>query len=369
MKRAVAGPSPFSKSEYSDWLNARNSIKNAKEYKRLSSPAPSRDLRGSLSGDIYKMPEQDFHQLVDWLKEHHSVLSPTYAANGKQLKRDIQTPADFIDFAFKENQQKNIETVECKGGHILSLSYNWNYKLLMVRFKNEGREGNVVVFFNLPANTAATLMMHGRYNNMAPPTKTGKERHMVGVEFWNLVRIRGTLHGTRYPFQYTEDFRSGNPSGRTVGVGPDGKPSKYIYKSDVELLDKRRSKQRNDYEGDDKIQTVEQPDAVKRRISEKNPARFLREDFEAQQRREQYEEEKDRMLHSKYTSAEDLADIKDYFDDDILSEDRDNPNVDKGALEKAFSMYDDTANDAELAKIAGDIKDILVKAGVTYFNI
>lgn len=367
MKRAVAGPLPFNKSEYSDWLNARNSVKNAKEYKRLSYPAYQRSLRESLTGDVYKMPEQDYHQLVDWLKEHHSALSPTYAANGKQLKRDIQTPADFIDFAFKENQQKNIETVECKGGHILSLSYNWNYKLLMVRFKNEGREGNVVVFFNLPANTAATLMMHGRYNNMAPPTKEGKERHMVGVEFWNLVRIRGTLHGTRYPFQYTEDFRSGNPSGRTVGIGPDGKPSKYIYKSDVELLDKRRSKQRNDYDGLDAVDDISDERAIKRRISEKNPARFSREDFEAFQQKEADALESDRLSHA--GRVEDLADIKDYFDDDILSEDKDNPNIDSDALDKAFSMYDDTANDVELAKIAHDIKDILIKAGVTYFNV
>jgi hypothetical protein len=363
MKRAVAGPSPLNKSAYADWLSTKISTKNRQEYKRLSSSAPSRDLRCSLTGDVYKMPKQDYNQLVDWLKEHHSTLSPTYTSDGKQLKRNIQTPADFIDFAFKENQQKNIETVECKGGHILSLSYNWNYKLLMVRFTNNG---DVVVFFNLPANTAATLMVHGKNNDMAPPTKKGKERHMVGVEFWNLVRIRGTLHGTRYPFQYTEDFRSGNPSGRTVGIGPDGKPSKYVYKSDIELLDKRIWNQRNDFEGLGAVDDVSDKRAKLRKISEKNPARFERDVYEAFQQKEADALENDRL--SRAGRVEDLADIKDYFDDDILSEDRKNPNIDRDALERAFSMYDDTANDVELAKVAHDIKDILIKAGVTYFT-
>lgn len=354
MKKAEAGPLPLNKSEYSAWLNTRNNVKNAKEYKRLSSSAPSRDLRGSLTGDVYKMPEQDYNQLVDWLKEHHSELSPVYTSDGKQLKRNIQTPADFIDFAFKENQQKNIETVECKGGHILALSYNWNYKLLMVRFKNEGREGNVVVFFNLPANTAATLMMHGRYNSMAPPTKAGKERHMVGVEFWNLVRIRGTLHGTRYPFQYTEDFRSGNPSGRTVGIGPDGKPSKYVYKSDIELLDRRRWNQRNNYEGTDKIDDVTDQGAKLRNINEKNPARFERDVFEAYERRQQQEK-----ADYKNDLTTEVDNIKDYFgdfgyyDDDYKYSDEN----EKKMLEDARSLYE--SNKDNLYAVADKIMQLL----------
>ena len=354
MKKAEAGPSPFNKSEYSAWLYAHNSVKNAKEYKRLSSSAPSRDLRGSLTGDVYKMPEQDYKQIVSWLKEHHSKLSTEYTADGKQLKRNIQTPADFIDFAFKENQQKNIETVECKGGHIAALSYNWNYKLLMVRFTNNG---DVVVFFNLPANTAATLMMHGKNNDMAPPTKTGKERHMVGVEFWNLVRIRGTLHGTRYPFQYTDDFRSGNPSGRTVGIGPDGKPSKYVYKSDVEMLDRRVWNQRNDYEGDDKIKDASDPGAKLRNISEKNPARFEREAAEAYERRQQQEKED----YSSDLTTE-VDNIKDYFgeygyyDDDYKYSDEN----EKKMLEDARSLYE--ANKGNLYAVADRIMQLLKDA-------
>lgn len=362
-----AGPSPFNKSAYADWLKTKISRKNKSQFKQWLAPftpASYKAIRNSLTGDDYKMPQQDYNELVDWLKEHHSELSDTYKSNGKQLKRNIQTPADFIDFAFeKEAQKKNLESIECKGGHITAVTYNVNYKLLMVQFRNVGRNGNVVVFFNLPAEVAATLMIHGKYNNMAPPRKDGKERHMIGVEFWNLVRVRGTLHGTRYPFQYSSDYRTGNPSGRTPGIGPDGKPSKYIYSSDAEALDHRYLRQRRDYENDEigkrPIDSTSDPEAKLRKISAKNPLRTERDYAEyAQQLKQENYAADEGITGSSYSVKE----LKNYFDNGGFDQDMSEPDVNKEALQEAFDVYDNASTDAELQKAAAQITALLTQA-------
>lgn len=217
------GPSPFNP-DYSEWYSKKRYSKNKREYKGLQAGFPKRQLKSSLTGDVYSMPEQDYNELVKHFGEHQSELSEVYSKDHKYGK--IQTPADYIDYGFSDAQKKNLVTQTCAGGHIKALTYNALYKLLMVEFTNNG---DVCVFFNLPANVAAELMYAAEYNTMAPPDKHGRERHMVGVQFWNLVRVRGTIHDTQYPFQYTNDMRTGKPFGRQQGIGPDGKPSKYVY--------------------------------------------------------------------------------------------------------------------------------------------
>lgn len=198
------GPSPFNK-DFSDWYSKKRHTGNKKEMKGL------RKLRSSLTGDVYMLPSHDYHELVKHFKEHESELSDVYKSDNKQLYKNIQTPADYIDFAFeKKSQQKNLVTQECKGGHILKLTYNPLYKLLMVEFTNRG---DVCVFFNLPANVAAELMHFAENNTMGISSRDGTQRHMVGIYFWDLVRVRGTVHDTRYPFQYTKDFRTGKAFG------------------------------------------------------------------------------------------------------------------------------------------------------------
>lgn len=237
---AVSGPPPWS-----SWYTNKASRKNKGKFTRLlkgnqtlhSHTAPSemlhikdfkhpmRPLRNPLNGNVYYLPKQDFEELVEYFTKHESELSQGYR-EGKKIRRNVQSPADYIDYAFEtKTQQKNIVTQECQGGHIKKLSYNAMYQVLMVEFTNNG---SVCVFFNLPANVAETLLYHAR-NNIMAVGKMGDERHGVGVQFWNLVRVRGTVHNTWYPFQYTKDFSSGEPFGRRQGVGPKGQPSKWLY--------------------------------------------------------------------------------------------------------------------------------------------
>lgn len=223
------GPSPFNP-EYQEWFSKRPSKVNRAKMKGLQVVNRFRELKNSLTGDVYKMPEQDYNELVKHFNEHHSELSQTYADGDKKFS-NIQTPADYIDYAFDVSvNKKEIVTQECQGGHIKKLTYNALYMLLMVEFSNRG---DICVFFNLPANVASRLMYYARSNTMAPPDKHGRERHAVGVEFWNLVRVRGTVHDTWYPFQYTNDMRTGNPFGRVPGSGVHGEGNKYDYLEDA----------------------------------------------------------------------------------------------------------------------------------------
>ena len=242
-----AGPSIFlDQSAYKDWKRSKASYKNRRASKELSKDYKDweqqplqyskRNLKTSLLGNNYWMPEHDANELEHYVQKNQSVLSDSY--KGKQRLYNVQTPADFIDYAFTDARLKNVETAEASGGHILSVSYNSLYKILIVKFAKQAALGDTCAFFDLPANVAALLLHYARTNQLAP--SDGKhERHMLGVEFWNLVRVRGTLHNTRYAFEYTnsaaveEAVAKGNTSidRGTVGrpLGSKGKDNKYYY--------------------------------------------------------------------------------------------------------------------------------------------
>lgn len=249
---AEARPFPWSK-DYATWSSRKKSDNKATYYRgskkvfgNMHKSYPTRPIRDSLTGDVYLMPKQDYTELINKLGINQNMIaskqSQEYIDGGKKLSA-VQTPTDYIDYAFNTPQQKkNITTAECDDGHIRKLAYNPLYKLLMVTFWNNTK----CVFFNLPANLAATLIYCMENNVMAINPKSGGDRHQVGVEFWNLVRVRGTLHDTRYPFQYTEYHNSGNKSGRVLGSG------KYMYLEQGNpdfLLDKdKRYKDGNEHE-------------------------------------------------------------------------------------------------------------------------
>ena len=302
------GPSPFQQ-DFSDWYKKERHTANKKEMKGLQAGYPTRSLRSNLTGDVYLLPRQDYEELVKHFGEHQSELSEGYK-DGKKLYKNIHTPADYIDYAFDTKLQKaNIYTQECQGGHIKALTYNSLYMLLMVEFTNRG---DVVVFFNLPANVANELMYLAKSNTMAPSPVDGTTRHAVGVQFWNLVRVRGTVHDTRFPFQYTKDFRTGNAFGRQEGVGPDGGPSKWIYNREP-TPDKRYKDIGNEYtdtdeKGDKKggIKKEGRQDIVYRTT----PLRVSRESYEHQKKML----EGNNNYDDGYEPVDDM-DLDDYFDD------------------------------------------------------
>lgn len=331
------GPSPFQQ-DFSDWYKKKRHTANKKEMKGLQAGYPTRSLRSNLTGDVYLLPHQDYEELVKHFGEHQSELSEGYK-DGKKLYKNIHTPADYIDYAFDTKLQKdNIYTQECQGGHIKALTYNSLYMLLMVEFTNRG---DVVVFFNLPANVANELMYLAKNNTMAPSPVDGTTRHAVGVQFWNLVRVRGTVHETRFPFQYTKDFRTGNAFGRQEGVGPDGGPSKWVYLHDTP--DKRY---KNKDEVDAKLRTT--------------PLRVNRADYERRQAAYADEAAKD-IYEGENTDVEDITedDLAEYFDKGHYNEDlaRTNQYTAK-KLQEIYDIYMSEDYDSP-----NDIANMLRKAG------
>ena len=331
------GPSPFQQ-DFSDWYKKERHTANKKEMKGLQAGYPTRSLRSNLTGDVYLLPRQDYEELVKHFGEHQSELSEGYK-DGKKLYKNIHTPADYIDYAFDTKLQKdNIYTQECQGGHIKALTYNSLYMLLMVEFTNRG---DVVVFFNLPANVANELMYLAKSNTMAPSPVDGTTRHAVGVQFWNLVRVRGTVHDTRFPFQYTKDRHTGKPFGRQEGMGPDGGPSKWVY-----LRDTPDKRYKNKDEVDAKLRAT--------------PLRVNRADYERRQAAYADEAAKD-IYEGESTDVEDITedDLAEYFDKGHYNEDLARTNqYNAKKLQEIYDIYMSEDYDSP-----NDIANMLRKAG------
>ena len=161
---AEAGFFPWSK-DYATWSSRKKADNKATYYRgsnktfgNMHKSYPTRPIRDSLTGNVYLMPKQDYTELINKLGINQNKIaskqSQEYITGGKKLDT-VQTPTDYIDYAFNTPQQKkNITTTECDSGHIRKLAYNPLYKLLMVTFWNNTK----CVFFNLPANLAATLI-------------------------------------------------------------------------------------------------------------------------------------------------------------------------------------------------------------------
>lgn len=101
----------------------------------------------------------------------------------------------YAEEAFKDNGN----VFESDGvGHIEHIAYAKPEQILKVTFKN----GDECLFFRVPNSVAGQLIHHAQSGNIAYTDDRGIKRHKLGVEFWNLVRIRGQHVGARYPFEY-----------------------------------------------------------------------------------------------------------------------------------------------------------------------
>ena len=180
-------------------------------WRTLPKQPPMRDLTSS-AGNHYQMPEDDYEEYMTFYRSAvPSELSESYKQSGRA--RDVQTPADYIDRAFGKNTKGRIMETDGKG-HILHMAYARTYQILKVTFWNN----TVVAFFRVPIGLAAHLFALA-LSDVTRPDARGVQRHILGVRFWDLVRIRGTVHGSRYKFEYVEDNNSGGLPGRKFASG------------------------------------------------------------------------------------------------------------------------------------------------------
>lgn len=228
-KKAAAGPNPlFDLEAFRAWQKERKATPEAfkQHYKRalvterklnhvdgagwhmLPSKPEMRKLTDPLTGQLYDMPVNDYEHFLSFIRTD-SELSELFTKTGKL--KDATTPADYIDYVFNKSKRKKLTQEGC--GHIAMLEYDPFYQLLRVTFTSNGA---VVVYFRVPGSVANVLIALAQSGAMGTG-RHGDPRHLLGIYFWDLVRIRGTIHGSRYAFEYTHGAPSGKPSGRKQG--------------------------------------------------------------------------------------------------------------------------------------------------------
>lgn len=150
-----------------------------------------RRLTDSATGKSYEVPDDDYRQFA-----------------GQKQDSSVEK---YINTAFDGSNSFESQEVRATGGdtgHILKVEYSVYYKVLRVTFRNKG---SIVAYLNVPSAVAAELLHLAASNNTQVSASSGKMRHVLGIRFWDLVRIRGTVHGSRYKFSYVEanDYQRG----------------------------------------------------------------------------------------------------------------------------------------------------------------
>ena len=157
------------------------------------------------NGWSYKKPEGWYKGI----KRHQKTL---HGADGQKYKvyyypgtdyhlgfhpQDDQDRLATAQHAFDPNNPIHGEIVlaECKAGHIAKLEYAQKEQILRVTFASDGAS---CLFFEVPTAVAGELIYLAKKNAV----RGSDGRHLVGIRFWDYIRIRGTLHGAKYPFEY-----------------------------------------------------------------------------------------------------------------------------------------------------------------------
>lgn len=126
-----------------------------------------------------------------------------FHATGTDSVRDNVLAAMEVAFNDDPNISGYVAAAEAKEGHIAKVEWSQGAKgskmgpMLRVTF----RDGTICIFGNVPSSVAGVLLSLAR---SGATRGTGKHNHLLGIQFWDLVRIRGQRHGARYPFEYVK---------------------------------------------------------------------------------------------------------------------------------------------------------------------
>lgn len=246
----VAGPSPWSSGyrrvtkssgkklgAYSDprnngrltygWVSDSNDAwdKNPTHYATHKITLPN--------GRIVSVPVDDYKHFLE-NKEMYTKLYDN--ADNKDI--DI---GDYIDTAFsKDSNGKYTRSVTAFDGvgHIKLIEYSAARQLMQVTFTTNNA---VVVYFRVPTAVVGEL----KYLASSGGMRDG--HHWLGIRFWDLVRVRGTIHGGRYAFRYVKqgdaiqvgrysehDNVVGNAKAKEVKNAVTGKIAKDVHATKVQ---------------------------------------------------------------------------------------------------------------------------------------
>ena len=173
--------------------------------------AKMHELTDRATGKSYEIPDDDYRQYL-----------------GQKQDRSIE---QYITDVFGSSTDIRVVEPRATGGdtgHIIKLEYAVLYKVLRVTFRKPSKGGQVVAYLNVPAPVAGELLYLAESNQTQVSANSGTLRHVLGIRFWDLIRIRGTIHGTRYPFNYVTDMGNGRDSYAKGTATPDWSKTNFV---------------------------------------------------------------------------------------------------------------------------------------------
>ena len=227
MAKASAGPAPWSHENYWKWreghtrVNIRQRgqhgvdwslssgyrakftsgeglLKKAETWDQLPKKPKTKQVR-LFNGRVVEVPDDDFE---DFIGHHVSEDSDPFSAIGQ-----------YIDKAF-ENMDRVQDVMGV--GHITYIEYVPMYQVLRVEFANDGA---VVVFFRVPKEVYSELYHLAVSKATAISAVDGKQRHVLGMRFWDIVRIRGIRDQSKYRYEYAiHGERTGSQFSRAMAT-------------------------------------------------------------------------------------------------------------------------------------------------------
>lgn len=175
MSAAKAGLAPWNK-DYEWELSSGWGYKRPEDWDKGIKRRKRKlhDTNGNVY-DVYYYPDVDYHL--------------GFSAENDQERLAIAQKA------FDPKNPIHGEVISQKGcGHISQIEYAQKEHILRVTFTNNGA---ICLFFEVPTAVAGELI------HLAKSKRTRHDgRHILGVRFWDYIRIRGTQHGAKYPFEY-----------------------------------------------------------------------------------------------------------------------------------------------------------------------
>jgi len=286
---------------------------------------------------------------------------------------------DYYKSAFDGSHKTHDWDGEC--GHISGLSYSSYYQLLKVTFWN----GDICIFFRVPSTVASELLHFAESGKTMLSPVSGKQKHVLGIRFWDLIRIRGTRHGCKYRFEYESKneksyrqygYLESMPDSGTEHEGYDIKKlvewkKNFIKENGREpTLEefKAMSKElagmgmstiidwRNDYVRRTDIEPSEKDiKDMSRVLANTSRKTNMGSGMDNLEKALQGSGKQIRVPMSKMQTT--IDDLEDYFDGGLYNRDLTNKKVDSGALRKAYRMYMD-------GKDTDSISNELRRAGV-----
>lgn len=202
----------------SDWdptgykrVSKKNLSRYYSEHGYSIDKIPMRAIVDPNTGKKYKVPVDDYNNYVTFTRD-------------TSMTDDLEKYIAGAKFGTDEAKNEKYGSYALEGcGHIKYIEYDGWRMLLRVTFWND----DIVVYFRVPEAVAGQLAIYAESKQTQIGQDGKTERHLLGIRFWDLVRIRKTVHGSRFRFRYT-NIGMGNVQPDVDWVGKD-----YVFATDV----------------------------------------------------------------------------------------------------------------------------------------